>query len=54
MQRTVLFEKHKALGAKFLEFAGWEMPIQYSGVVDEHLAVRKAVGVFDVSHMGEF
>ncbi|GEP44660.1 glycine cleavage system aminomethyltransferase GcvT [Brevifollis gellanilyticus] len=52
--RTPLFENHVALGAKMVPFAGWEMPVQYSGIVPEHQAVRKAVGVFDISHMGQF
>src|SRR5947199_2803801 len=51
--RTPLFEWHRAAGARFIEFGGWEMPLQYSGIVDEHLAVRRAVGLFDVSHMGK-
>ncbi|MBM3814493.1 MAG: glycine cleavage system aminomethyltransferase GcvT [Acidimicrobiia bacterium] len=53
LQRTPLFEIHKNLGAKLIDFGGWEMPVQYSGIIDEHHAVRKAVGLFDVSHMGE-
>jgi aminomethyltransferase len=52
--RTSLFESHVALGAKMVPFAGWEMPVQYTGIVPEHQAVRKAVGVFDISHMGQF
>jgi len=52
MKRTALYEKHKALGAKFIEFHGWEMPLEYSGVVHEHEAVRKAAGIFDIGHMG--
>src|SRR3989338_5870263 len=51
--RTVLYEWHKKNGARITEFAGWEMPVQYSGIVQEHLAVRNAAGVFDVSHMGQ-
>lgn len=51
--RTPLFEWHRAAGARMIEFGGWEMPLQYSGIVDEHLAVRRAVGLFDVSHMGK-
>ncbi len=54
MKNTPLTEKHVALGAKMAEFAGYNMPISYSGITDEHRAVRTAVGVFDVSHMGEF
>lgn len=53
-KRTSLFSEHAALGAKIIEFAGWEMPAQYSGIIDEVKAVRTRVGVFDVSHMGEF
>jgi len=52
MNRTPLFAEHSALGAKLVDFAGWEMPIQYTGVVDEYHAVRAAAGLFDVSHMG--
>ncbi|HHJ50750.1 MAG TPA: glycine cleavage system aminomethyltransferase GcvT [Phaeodactylibacter sp.] len=54
MKTTPLTEKHRALGARMAEFAGYEMPISYAGIREEHLTVRKAVGVFDVSHMGEF
>jgi aminomethyltransferase len=54
MKNTALTETHIALGAKMAEFAGYNMPIQYTGINDEHETVRKAVGVFDVSHMGEF
>jgi aminomethyltransferase len=50
---TPLHSIHRALGAKMVDFGGWDMPVQYSGIVDEHTAVRTAVGVFDVSHMGE-
>jgi aminomethyltransferase len=53
LRRTSLYEKHVALGARMAPFAGWEMPIQYEGVIAEHLAVRGTAGVFDVSHMGE-
>ncbi len=52
-KRTCLYEKHVALGAKMVPFGGFEMPIQYTDIVDEHNAVRHACGVFDVSHMGE-
>jgi aminomethyltransferase len=52
--RTSLFDEHVKLGAKIVPFAGWDMPVQYTSVKDEVLAVRNAVGVFDVSHMGEF
>lgn len=54
MKKTAFTEKHIALGAKMHEFAGYNMPIEYSGITDEHLTVRNAVGVFNVSHMGEF
>lgn len=54
MKRTALFDKHNALGAKIVPFAGFEMPVQYSGVTEEHFAVRERVGIFDVSHMGQF
>jgi len=53
MKRTVLHEKHVELGAKIVPFADFEMPLQYAGVVKEHLAVRSTAGIFDVSHMGE-
>ncbi|MEG0039052.1 MULTISPECIES: glycine cleavage system aminomethyltransferase GcvT [Bacteroides] len=54
MKTTPFTEKHIALGAKMHEFAGYNMPIEYNGIIDEHLTVCNAVGVFDVSHMGEF
>ena len=53
MLRTPLYHVHESLGAKFTEFGGWEMPLQYTGIVREHLAVRATVGLFDLSHMGE-
>ncbi len=53
LHRTPLHAEHVALGAKLVPFAGWEMPVQYSGVTEEHRAVREAAGLFDVSHMGE-
>ena len=53
LRQTPLFDSHVALGAKTADFGGWDMPIEYSGVVAEHTAVRAAVGVFDVSHMGK-
>jgi aminomethyltransferase len=52
MNRTPLYEEHKKGGAKIIPFAGWEMPLSYTGVLDEHRATRTAVGLFDVSHMG--
>jgi aminomethyltransferase len=54
MKNTSLTEKHIALGAKMVPFAGYNMPVQYAGLIQEHHCVRNAVGVFDVSHMGEF
>ena len=54
MMKTALYEKHTGLNAKMIEFAGYLMPVQYEGVVAEHLCVKENVGVFDVSHMGEF
>ncbi len=54
MKVTALNSVHKGLGAKMVEFAGFEMPVEYSGIIDEHMAVRQAAGIFDVSHMGEF
>ena len=51
--RTPLYDRHVDLGARLVPFAGWEMPVQYEGVIPEHLAVRRDCGVFDVSHMGE-
>src|SRR5437762_1218096 len=53
LQRTPLHDRHVALGARLVPFAGWEMPVQYEGVIQEHRAVRTDAGVFDVSHMGE-
>src|SRR4051794_34535710 len=53
LQRTPIFERHLAAGARMVPFAGWEMPVQYDGVSSEHRAVRSDCGVFDVSHMGE-
>src|SRR5208283_95640 len=53
LQRTPLFASHQKLGGKLVEFGGWEMPVQYTSITDEHLAVRKAAGIFDISHMGE-
>ena len=52
-QRTSLFERHQAAGARFVEFGGWTMPVQYRGLLAEHEAVRARAGLFDVSHMGE-
>jgi len=55
MQRTELFERHKAMNGKLVDFHGWEMPLHYeAGIIKEHMAVRTSVGIFDVSHMGDF
>ena len=53
MNRTALHDVHKELGAKIIEFVGWEMPVEYAGLREEHLAVRNCAGLFDISHMGE-
>ena len=53
VKRTPLYDAHRALGARMVDFAGWEMPVQYTGIIDEHTAVRTRAGLFDVSHMGE-
>src|SRR5450755_615274 len=54
LQKTALFAAHQKLGARLVDFGGWHMPVQYSGIIEEHKAVREAAGVFDISHMGEF
>ena len=54
LRRTPLASAHRELGAKMVPFAGWEMPVEYSGLINEHMSVRRAAGLFDVSHMGEF
>jgi aminomethyltransferase len=53
LKKTPLHAKHRALGARMVEFGGWDMPVEYTGIVDEHMAVRTRAGLFDVSHMGE-
>jgi len=53
LRRTALFEEHQKLGGRLIDFGGWELPVQYTGVIDEHLACRSRAGLFDVSHMGE-
>lgn len=53
LKRTALFDAHQRYGGKLIEFAGWELPVQYEGIIPEHEAVRNAAGLFDVSHMGE-
>src|SRR6478736_264151 len=53
LKRTPLYPLHRELGAKLIDFGGWEMPVQYSGILEEHRAVRERAGIFDVSHMGE-
>lgn len=52
--RTALYNEHVSAGGRMVDFAGWEMPVQYTGILDEHRSVREAVGMFDISHMGEF
>ncbi len=54
LKRTPLHAEHVRLGGKMIGFGGWDMPVQYSGIMDEHHAVRRALGVFDISHMGQF
>ena len=54
LRRTALFELHRRLGARMTAFGGFEMPVSYAGIIDEHLAVRSRAGVFDLGHMGEF
>ena len=54
MKKTALFDCHNNLGAKMVDFAGFSMPVQYEGVKSEHLSVKQNLGIFDVSHMGEF
>ncbi len=53
LKRTPLFAAHQKLGGKLIEFGGWEMPVQYSSITDEHLCVRRSAGIFDICHMGE-
>ena len=53
LRRTPLHDRHAAAGARLVPFAGWEMPVQYEGIRQEHVAVRTRAGLFDVSHMGE-
>src|SRR6185369_5475735 len=53
LKRTPLYPLHRELGAKLIDFGGWEMPVQYEGILEEHRAVRERAGIFDVSHMGE-
>src|SRR5437899_10884698 len=53
LKRTPLYEQHREFGARLVEFGGWEMPVQYSSILEEHEAVRTRAGLFDVSHMGE-
>jgi aminomethyltransferase len=53
LKRTPLYAAHQKLGGKLIEFGGWEMPVQYTSIVDEHLVVRRAAGIFDICHMGE-
>src|SRR5947199_3232426 len=53
-KKTALYDEHLKLGAKMVPFAGWLMPVQYTSIMEEHQAVRKNVGMFDISHMGQF
>jgi aminomethyltransferase len=53
LRRTALYSAHQKLGARLIDFGGWEMPVQYTSITEEHLAVRNAAGIFDISHMGE-
>src|SRR3954467_12278636 len=53
IKKTALHARHVSLGARIVPFAGWEMPVEYSGISDEHMAVRTRAGLFDVSHMGQ-
>src|ERR1017187_1962278 len=53
LKRTPLYATHLQWGARMVPFGGWEMPVQYSGILEEHAAVRQRVGLFDISHMGE-
>ena len=54
LRETLLAPRHRSLGARLVPFSGWNMPVQYSGIVEEHKAVRERAGLFDVSHMGRF
>src|SRR3954467_2542599 len=53
LRRTPLYDRHQAAGARLVPFAGWDMPVQYEGIRQEHVNVRRSAGLFDVSHMGE-
>src|SRR5437660_10675692 len=53
LRKPPLYDRHRASGAKMVPFSGWDMPVEYSGIIQEHLAVRSRAGLFDVSHMGE-
>jgi aminomethyltransferase len=53
LKRTALYGAHQKLGARLVDFGSWEMPVQYTGIIQEHQAVREAAGLFDISHMGE-
>ena len=53
LRQTALNATHRRMGAKMVDFGGWDMPVEYSGLIAEHMAVRTGVGVFDVSHMGD-
>src|SRR5438045_2060539 len=53
LRRTLFYQRHIAMGARMVPFSGWEMPVQYTGIISEHNAVRTAAGLFDISHMSE-
>ena len=53
-EKTPLYEEHKALGAKIIDFGGWDMPVYYANIINEHNTTRSACGLFDICHMGEF
>jgi aminomethyltransferase len=53
VKRTPLYQEHVDLGAKLISFAGWEMPVFYTSIIEEHVSVRRSAGIFDVSHMGD-
>ena len=54
LRRTPFFAHHQHAGGRLIDFGGWELPVQYTGIIEEHKCVRESVGLFDVSHMGEF
>mgnify|MGYP000125559389 CR=1 FL=1 len=54
MKKTILYDEHVKLGGKIVDYAGWALPVMYTSIIEEHLAVRNNAGLFDISHMGEF